>query len=434
MISLHPSDRPIRAVAQKIVVIVAIGLIVSHVGSARPAAAQSALPDAPTGGDTDADDSKSSLSQRANRTARNLTKWMVGKEADDLSRAKQLYRDANAAFENASALSGDERKSGFVKSAKLFTKSAEAAEGKALEQDALFMSGEAFFFADRLNAATEAFQRLQTDHPRNRHSDRAAARLFSISQYWIDVAKVEDNKWFALNWSDRSRPRVDPDGHAIRVLDQLRYDDPTGRLADDATMAAAAEYIRQKKFEEADEFLTDLRETFPDSDHLFLAHMFGIQCKLQIYRGPKYSGLVLDEAAKVIEQTRRKFPDKLQDEKYAEMLARASATVAFQRADRYIYRADYREKKREYGAARYWYRRLLEDYPEIPQADTARTRLEAIAQRPAEPEQQLSWLLKVFPDERRANPLQLKTGGGTDNAAGNASDPNVPSTGKVLRR
>ncbi len=86
---------------------------------------------------------------------------------------------------------------------------------------------------------------------------------------------------------------------------------PPADLADDATMAAAAEYIRQKKFEDADEFLTDLRETFSDSEHLFLAHLLGIRCKLEIYAGPRYSGLILEEAETLVKQTRQRFPDKL---------------------------------------------------------------------------------------------------------------------------
>ena len=97
------------------------------------------------------------------------------------------------------------------------------------------------------------------------------------------------------------------DGHAIRVLDQIRFDDPTGRLADDATMRAASEYLRQQKYVEADEFLTDLRQTFPDSEHLFLAHMLGIQCKLELYAGPAYSGLVLEDAEKLVQKLTPRF-------------------------------------------------------------------------------------------------------------------------------
>ena len=140
-------------------------------------------------------------------------------------------------------------------------------------------------------------------------------------------------------------------------------------------MAAAAEYIRQEKFVEADEFLTDLRETFSDSEHLFLAHLLGIRTKLRIYGGPRYSNLVLDEADKLIKQTRTRFPDKLAEPKYSEMIARAAAEINFHKADRIAYRAEYREKREEYGAAAFYYQRLLEQFGDTPHAEKARKRL-----------------------------------------------------------
>ena len=288
----------------------------------------------------------------------------------------------------------------------------------ALEQDALYMQAESLFFADRLTEATDVYQRLQKDFPRSRHNDRVAARLFAISRYWIDVAKARDGQWFTLNLTDAKRPRLDVDGHAIRVLDQIRYDDPTGRLADDATMAAAAEFIRQGKYDKADEFLTDLRETFTDSDHLFLAHLLGIRCKLEVYAGPKYSGLILEEADKLVRQTRQRFPDQLKDPKYRDLVARAAAEIAYMKAERLAYRAEYREKQKLYGAARYYYRELLKLHNDTPQAEVARKRLAEIEKLPSAPVQRLSWLTKIFPDSSRSEPLKgkqpLDGGGGSD--------------------
>ena len=347
-----------------------------------------------------------SWSERVNRTSRSAIKFITGQEQDDLQNARRLYQRGDQDFRQAGTLEGKTRRDAFSTAAASFRKAAEAAEGKALAQDALFMQAEALFFADRLNEACDVYQKLQKDYPRNRHNDRAAARLFAISRYWIQ-AEQADGAWYKVNLTDSSRPRVDSDGHAIRVLDQIRYDDPTGRLADDATMAAAAEYIRQKKYEEADEFLTDLRETFGDSEHQFHAHILGVQCKLEIYRGPRYSGLVLGEAQKIIDQTRRRFPDKLREPRYAEMLAKASARIAYEQSERYMYRANYREKKREYAAAAIWYQRVLDEHGDTPQADRARQRLEVIKPMPAEPAPRMSALQRLFPDSRSKPPLRL---------------------------
>lgn len=349
-----------------------------------------------------------SLSERTKKTSTQVMNFLTGREQENLDRAKELYQEGDALFRQASSQPRDEAKSTFNKAAKLFGKAGEAAPGTALQQDAMFMQGESLFFADRLVDAADVYEKLQKEFPRHRHIDRVAARLFAISRYWIETAEADKDKWVTLNLTDPKRPRVDVDGHAIRVLDQIRYDDPTGRLADDATMAAAAEYIRQGKFQEADEFLTDLRETFSDSEHLFLAHMLGINVKLENYRGPKYSGLVLEDAEKLVKQTRERFPDQLAQKDYGERLEKAAAQVAFLRAERLRYRAEYREKRREYGAARYYYNLLLTRFPETPHADTARDRLAKIETYPAVPTQRLSWLTTVFPDSTSSGaPLEL---------------------------
>lgn len=355
-----------------------------------------------------------SIVQRSTHSAKQAIRLISGKEIENQNEAKRLYQQADQVFRSATGQSEVQRKKTFARSAKMFGKSAEASEGTALEQDALYMQAESLFFSDQLPAATEAYQKLQAEHPRNRHNDQVASRLFAISRYWIQANKAGDDAWYKLNLTDASRPRLDADGHAIRVLDQIRYDDPTGRLADDATMAAAAEFIRQKKFEEADEFLTDLRETFSDSEHMFLAHLLGIRCKLEMYRGPRYSGLVLEEAQELIDRARTRFPDKLRDEKYADMVARAAAEVGFKRSERLMYRAEYREKRKEYGAARYYYQRILDEFSDTPQADQARERLGSVEQLPAVPEQRLSWLTTIFPESRAAQPLKLESGADVD--------------------
>ncbi len=367
--------------------------------------AESPLVTAPT---LTAQPESESINEKVTETTKQVLNMVTGREQENSIRAKELYLEADALFRSAGSKVEDERIDTFMEAAELFGGAAEAAPRTALEQDALFMQAESQFFAEDYRTATETYQTLQKNFPRNRHIDRVAARLFSISDYWINRVVSEKDSWMNFSFTDDKRPIYDMDGHAIRVLDQIRFDDPTGRLADDATMRAASEYLRQQKYVEADEFLTDLRETFPDSEHLFLAHMLGIQCKLELYAGPAYSGLVLEDAEKLVQQTRDRFPDKMQDPANSESVAKAAAEIAYHRAGRYAFRAKYRERQKKYGAARVYYNLLLQEYPNTPQAETARTRLAAIEQYPDVPKQRLSWLQKVFPDQKKTTPLETK--------------------------
>ena len=189
-----------------------------------------------------------SLNDRVTETTKQVLNMVTGREQENSVRAKELYGQADTLFRRASAQSEEERTDSFLEAAELFGSVAEAAPKTALEQDALFMQAESLFFAEDYRSATEIYQTLQKNFPRNRHIDRVAARLFSISDYWINRVVSEKDSWMNFNFTDDKRPVYDMDGHAIRVLDQIRFDDPTGRLADDATMRAASEYLRQQKY------------------------------------------------------------------------------------------------------------------------------------------------------------------------------------------
>jgi outer membrane protein assembly factor BamD (BamD/ComL family) len=330
-----------------------------------------------------------SAQEREERLAKARIHWQVGDE---------VFRGATQKPREAAAKD-------FIQAAKQFEKAAKAHPGSAIAQDALFMQGESLFFADQLPKAEQTYGKLQKQFPNSRHNDRAAARLFSIAQYWIETERAGGSKIMPVNFVDSKRPWFDIDGHGIRVLDQIRYNDPSGRLADDATMAAAVEHFRQGKYADADEFLTDLRETFTDSDHLFNAYMLGIRCKLEMYAGPKYSQLTLDEADKLIRQVRTRFPDRMQEPATRDTIAKAAAEVDFRKAERLYVRAQYRERRREYGAARLYYQQLLADFNMTPYADQATTRLAAIEPYPAIPDRPLIWLTKVFPEAKRVKPL-----------------------------
>lgn len=345
------------------------------------------------------------------RSTNRVISFVTGREPENREKAKQLYQQGDQVFAAAAELPREQAKQEYTKAAKLFVRAGEAHRGTALEQDALLMAGESYFFADRLTDAEDVFSKLQKEHPRNRHNDRAAARLFEISQYWIETEKAGDRSWMPVNFFDPARPFFDVDGHAIRVLDNIRYNDPTGVLSDDATMAAGVEKMRQGKYQDADEFFTDLRETFPDSEHQFNAHIMGLRCKLLIYAGPSYSQIMLDEAEKLLRQTRRRFPDRMNDPKLSDELIRIAAEIDFKKAEKLDYRARYRERRKEFGAARVYYQEVLEKHPSTPFAAQARERLAAFADRPDMPPKRFAWLSDAFPNERRSKPLILSEGG-----------------------
>lgn len=337
-------------------------------------------------------------------------RFLTGKEQVDRQRAVELYRKGDDLFREAMKSPTEKSRDLYAEAGRTFARAAEAFPSSALEQDAMFMSGQSYFFANQLTKAEETLGTLQNQHPRNRHSEQAEKLLIAIARYWIDTTKAGAGSVIPVNFTDASRPWLDADGHAIRVFDQIRYDDPTGKLADDATMLAGIEYMRQKDYFQADQMFTDLRELFPDSDHQFNAHLLGLQCKLELYAGASYSGLVLEEADDIIKRMRQIFPNEMKDPETRDSVARSAAKVEYLQAEKLWNRATYREKQLNYGGAKVYYEQLLVDYPNTPFADQARERLSEISGKPEVAPQRLKFLAKLFPAAKPTKPLMTSQG------------------------
>jgi tetratricopeptide (TPR) repeat protein len=329
---------------------------------------------------------------------------LVGKEPDR-KEARRLYALAETKYRQAMAAEGDQRKTLFNEAGGLFAKAAGWWPESSLEQEALFLSGEAYFFGDRFPLANEQYELLLEKYPNARQLDRVEARRFAIAQFWMELEQARPQSFFALNMTDEKRPWRDASGNAVRVLDKIRLDDPTGRLADDATLAAANAYFLKGDFARADDFYTDLRKTFPSSEHQFKAHFLGLQCKLKTYQGPQYDGTALEAADRLIKQIRKHFPQDAEKEK--KYLARAWAEVRYKLAEREWAVAQYYDFRREYGGARYHYHEILKEYDDTPFAERTRKRLEQIAGRPDDPPQRFGWLINLFPSSKqgRVRPL-----------------------------
>lgn len=328
--------------------------------------------------------------------------------APDNELAKKLYLEADAQFRQGAAAEGSQRDALFTAAADKYRLAAIRWPDSALEQDALFMAGESFFFADRLTKANEFYEKLIKKHPNSRHLDAVEARRFTIAQYWLELNKVKPLWAVQYNYSDKTRPGFDTQGSAIRVLDKIRVEDPTGKLADDATLAAGNAHFIAGNYMDAAEFYDDLRRTFPASEHQFRAHFLGLKAKLLSYQGEHYDGAALDDAEKLITQIRRQFKAEAQQED--KFLKEAYAEVRFKKAQREWKMASYYDNRKEYGGARHYYGIVVKDFADTPLAPKARERLEEIKDLPDVPEQVAPWLVKMFPAATRRDPLKPRPG------------------------
>lgn len=337
--------------------------------------------------------------------AETIHESVVGVKADQ-QRAEALFGEAEARFRQATTLSGSERQKAFCEAADTYHEAAERWPKSSLEEDALMMAAECYFFADTYPKATTAYAALVKKHPTTRHLDRVDQRRFAIAQYWLGTQPTRGRSALP-NFKDKGRPMTDTFQSAVKLYNRIRYDNPNGKLADDATMAAAVANFERGRYVEADELFSDIRDNFPTSDHQFRAHLLGLKCKLATYEGPDYDGTVLDKGEEIVKRMVYQFPDE--SEPHRVFLENAYRDIQLKKAERDYSIARYYDRRREYGAARIYYEAVRRQYPATNLALEAEGRLAQIDGLPDVPNQSMQWLADLFPQEEEARPLLTRS-------------------------
>ena len=267
----------------------------------------------------------------------------------------------------------------------------------ALQEDALFLRGEAYFFANRYSKAQRAYEKLLKKYDSTRYMDRVSPRLFAIAQYWEKLDQINHYGPITPNFTDKTRPFVGTFGNAIKAYRTIALHDPNGLWAEHAVMAAGnANYIRGEYFDAAD-FYDDLIKNYPQSKHLLPACELNLSAKLLMYQGPEYDGKALEDAEDLTNRLLSQFGPQLADRRQALLETQSKITEA--KAERDLEVAAFYEAKRCYGAARYYYMLVMQDYPQTQSAIEAKKNYARIEGFRAEPKDYFAWLKVIFPEK-----------------------------------
>lgn len=290
----------------------------------------------------------------------------------------------------------------FEKAASQFRIAAHHWPDSSMQQDALFFQGESFYFSNRYVQANRAFESLIVQYAGSPYFDRAEERRFSIARYWLGRAR-EETGLKSFRPGDPTRPASGMAGEARRILHRIRLDDPTGKLADDATMQLAAAFMEVKQFQDAADAFEDLRRSYPGSQHLFNAHLFELKCRLNCYYGRSYEAEPLVKADKLLREIMQRFPGE--SGKHHDYLAKEAAQVRHLLAEREFTMGTYYENRGENRAARMMYENVGEKFADTAWASEVGRRIEATGEGPPLPPQQAQWLVDLFPATDTARPL-----------------------------
>lgn len=327
------------------------------------------------------------------------------KQNQELSRQK--YAEAEKLYEQGVAerkgTTGTSHVATLKKAAGLYQTAAALWINSTMEQDALFKAGESYFFANHFKKANDTFEMLIKEYPGTRHMDIVQARRFGIAKYWLELAKEKPQNPLTVNVKNEERPMRDTHGSAIRILDRMRIDDPTGKLADDATLALANAFFEKKKFLDAADTYEDLRVNFPNSEHQFNAHLFEMKSRLEAYLGPEYDGTHLETAEKLLKAIVSQFPNEA--DKHRELLETENARIRKMHGQRQMAIANYYEARGAYPAAGMYYREVLDEYANTPLAKNAEKRIAKISDKPATSGDPPTWVANLFPEPKPVEPI-----------------------------
>jgi outer membrane protein assembly factor BamD (BamD/ComL family) len=333
---------------------------------------------------------------------------MLGRDRQNVAKAREEYALGDEYFNKAAKLEGKERQDAFRAAATKYKSAAKHWPSSALEQDALLMMGESYFFSEDYYKSEQAYAKLVKEYPRNRYMDYVGSRRFEIADFWLREDSRQHNPFYIVNFTDRRLPLNDTRGHGRRVLEKMRLDDPTGKHTDDATMRLAVASFQRGDYESAADTFSDLRITYPDSEHQFDAQFLELQSLLLSYQGPQYSSVPLTDAEKRVKQIVRQFPKEASEKQ--QDLNLAYAKIRYLKAERYWEQAEYRRRRQENEASRYYLRMIVDDYMDTPFGELAKANLDKLADAPDDPPQYFAPLVKLFPERGAARPWLQNSG------------------------
>ena len=328
----------------------------------------------------------------------------LGERKVDKDLARSTLKEANEIYQAAlSTQDSPDRKELFRKAAKKYNQAGKHWASSSLAQDAYFMTAESYFFAEDYPKAEDSYVKLIKEYPRTRYQDRVDQRRMEIGNYWLQFP----DKFYNLNFTDKSRPLNDTENHGKRVLEKMLLDSPTGRLADDVVMDIANTEFKRENWNEALDRYRDLITVYTDSPHQFDAHFLGAKSALLAYQGPQYSSEPLEQADKLLKQMVRQFSKQASERK--EPIAEMLAEVKYRQAERLYDEATYRNNKQEYAAAIVYCDRILDNYSDTPFAEKAQQIIDKAEGKPSVPTPYLHWMTYAFPTRDKVTPLLKPT-------------------------
>jgi outer membrane protein assembly factor BamD (BamD/ComL family) len=285
------------------------------------------------------------------------TKPAEGTAAAELAGAQVLYRDGN-----------------FSEAEKIFHHVADNTKNPPpIAEEARYYEAECLRRQAHYPKAADTYNKMLTDFPSGAYREQAVQRMYEIANYWLDDTRKEmeefkeqreGKRWVV--WPDfvhfeKTKPLLDEEGRALEKLEQVRYNDMTGPLADKSLFLAGSVKFYRKEYKEADFLYSQLVEMHPNSPYVHQALELAIISKQLSTGGPAYDGRKVAEARRLVDTALRSYPDFAN--KKGEFLNHQLFSITMQQAAKDYEVAEFYRRTGHPCSAYFYYEIVRRRYP-----------------------------------------------------------------------
>jgi outer membrane protein assembly factor BamD (BamD/ComL family) len=254
----------------------------------------------------------------------------------------------------------------------------------AIAEEARYYEAECMRRQGRYPRAADTYNKMLTDFPSGAFREQAVQHMFEIANFWLDDTReqmkerreeAEGKRWVV--WPefmhfDKSKPFLDEEGRALEKLEQVRYNDMTGPLADKALFLAGSVRFFRQDYKEADHYYSQLVEMHPNSPFASQALELAIISKQLSTGGALYDGRKVAEARKLVDTALRSYPEFAN--KKMDFLNRQLFSITMQQADKDYQIAEFYRRTGHPCSAYFCYEVVRRRYPGTKYFDLATQR------------------------------------------------------------
>jgi outer membrane protein assembly factor BamD (BamD/ComL family) len=274
----------------------------------------------------------------------------------------------------------------YAKAEKIFDRiAANTKNAPHVAEEARFYEAECLRLQGHYPKAADTYNKLLMDFPSTSYREQAVQHMFDIANFWLEdtrrqmreVRERRDGKrWLVVpnffHW-DKSKPFMDEEGRAIEKLEQVRYNDITGPLADKALFLMGGVKFFNEDYLESDHYFSQLVEMHPNSPFAPQAVELAIISKHMSTGGADYDGRKVAEARQMVHTALGNYPELAAQKN--EFLQRQLIGITLQQAEKDYKIAEFYRRTGHPCSAYFYYEIVRRRYPGTKYFDLSTQRM-----------------------------------------------------------